>query len=151
MLQKLLSHPWMKALLAHPLAAKLLNYEVISYLICGVLTTVINWTSYFLLDKQGFSTLWSNIAAWLLSVIFAYFVNKIFVFRSKKWSISVLWAEFVPFITCRILSGVFDVAFMLVTVDYLHCYKPVAKILSNIFVMLANYFASKFLIFKKSN
>lgn len=151
MIQKFLSLPWVKSLLSHPLVAKVLNYEVISYVVCGVLTTVINWISYYFLDKQGLSTLWSNAIAWLLAVIFAYFSNKIFVFRSKEWSISVLWAEFVPFITCRILSGVFDVGFMLVTVDYLHCYKFLAKIFSNFFVMLANYFASKFLIFKKSN
>lgn len=149
MLKKLLNQSWVKKLLTHPTLSKLLNYEVISYLVCGVLTTCINWGSYYLLDLQGLSTVCSTTIAWFLSVVFAFFSNKIFVFLSKSWTLSVVWAEFLPFITCRVLSGIFDVVFMVVTVDYLHFNHMFAKILSNIVVMLTNYFASKFLIFKK--
>ena len=41
-------------------------------------------------------------------------------------------------------------AFVLVTVDLLFWNEALAKIGSNVFVMIANYFASKFFIFKKS-
>lgn len=149
MLQKLLSQAWVQKLLTHPLLSKLLNYEFISYLICGILTTFINWASYYFLDLQGLPTAGSTAIAWFLSVVFAFFVNKIFVFLSKSWTFSVVWSEFLPFIACRILSGIFDVIFMVITVDCLHFNHMLAKILSNIVVMLANYFASKFLIFKK--
>ncbi|MGN0299211.1 MAG: GtrA family protein [Lachnospiraceae bacterium] len=148
MLEKILSHPWLKKWVTHPIFSKFLNYEFITYIICGVLTTLINWGAYYLLDLQGISTMLSTAIAWLIAVIFAYFVNKIWVFRSYSWAWSIVWSEFVPFITCRILSGIFDVIFMVVAVDFLHCNKAIAKILSNIFVMLANYFASKFIIFK---
>lgn len=133
----------------HPLIAKLCTYEVISYLFCGVLTTVVNYVSYFIVRALGGNVALSNALAWVFAVLFAYFSNKILVFQSRNWSLSALWKEFVPFIVCRLLSFVFDMAFVLVTVDLLFWNEALAKIGSNVFVMIANYFASKFFIFKK--
>lgn len=150
LIKKMINLPFVKKLMTIPIMQKLLTYEMISYIICGVLTTIINWVVYFICDEIGYNTAVSNIIAWILAVIFAYFVNKVYVFQSYDWSFTVLRKEFVPFITCRILSGIFDVLFMVVAVDYMYMMKGLAKILSNVFVMIANYFASKFLIFKKN-
>lgn len=149
LIKKLSNQALVKKLMTIPFMQKLLTYETISYIVCGVLTTIINWFVYFICDKIGYNTAISTLIAWILAVIFAYFVNKIYVFQSRDWSLPILSKEFVPFITCRILSGIFDILFMVVAVDYLHMMKGLAKLLSNVFVMIANYFASKFLIFKK--
>ena len=132
-----------------PVIGKFCTYEIISYLICGVLTTVVNYVSYFVVRALGGNVALSNALAWVFAVLFAYVSNKILVFQSPGWSPSVLWKEFVPFIVCRLLSFVFDMAFVLVTVVILHWNEALAKIGSNVFVMIANYFASKFFIFKK--
>lgn len=129
---------------------KLANRETISYIICGVLTTVLNYVvndiCYY---RVGINTFWSNIIAWIVSVIFAFFVNKIFVFESKSWKANALLHEFYTFIIARLLSLAFEEVFMVVTVDHLHVENRIAKLLSNVFVVIMNYFASKFVIFKK--
>lgn len=140
----------LKKLYEHPLVRRLVNRETISYVFWGVMTTIVNWVVNFVAyDILHISTMPSTVISWLAAVIFAFFVNKLFVFCSKSWQPAVVWKEFLPFISCRILSGFFDVAFMVVTVDHLGMMNGIAKILSNFFVMIANYFASKFLIFKK--
>ncbi len=135
---------------SHPLICKVVNRETISYVFWGCATTVVNWgVNFIAYDLLHISTFWSTVIAWLAAVIFAFFVNKLFVFHSRSWQPSVVWKEFIPFISCRLLSGVFDVAFMVIAVDHLHVPNALAKLLSNVFVMIANYFASKFLIFRK--
>lgn len=135
---------------SHPLVSRLVNRETISYIFWGVMTTIVNWgVNFVAYDILHISTMFSTIISWLIAVVFAFFVNKLFVFRSRSWQPSVVYKEFLPFISCRLLSGLFDVLFMVVTVDHLGMINGLAKILSNFFVMVANYFASKFLIFNK--
>lgn len=135
---------------SHPLVSRLVNRETISYVFWGVMTTIVNWgVNFVAYDILHISTMFSTIISWLIAVVFAFFVNKLFVFRSRSWQPSVVYKEFLPFISCRLLSGLFDVLFMVVTVDHLGMINGLAKILSNFFVMVANYFASKFLIFNK--
>ena len=129
---------------------KLANRETISYIIFGAMTTVVNYVvNYVCYYSAGFSTFMSNIIAWVISVIFAFFVNKIFVFESRSWALRNLFREFYTFIGARLLSLAFEEVFMVVTVDYLHVENWVAKIAANVFVVIMNYFASKFIIFKK--
>lgn len=135
---------------SHPLVSRLVNRETISYIFWGVMTTIVNWgVNFVAYDILHISTMFSTIISWLIAVVFAFFVNKLFVFRSRSWQPSLVYKEFLPFISCRLLSGLFDVLFMVVTVDHLGMINGLAKILSNFFVMVANYFASKFLIFNK--
>ena len=128
---------------------KLVNPETISYLIFGVLTTVVNYiTNYICYYRAGISTFMSNNIAWVISVAFAFVVNKLFVFNSKSWKLSVVLKELYAFVIARLLSWGFETVFMVVTVDWYHMPNWIAKILSNVFVVIMNYFASKFLIFK---
>ena len=48
------------------------NRELISYLIFGVLTTLVNYVSYLLFAPLFETTTVPTIIAWVLSVIFAY-------------------------------------------------------------------------------
>lgn len=132
------------------LLTKFANRETISYIICGVLTTILNYVvNFFCYYYAGINTFWSNIIAWIISVIFAFFVNKIFVFESKSWRMHVLVHEAYTFTAARLLSLAFEEVFMVATVDGLHVENGIAKIFSNVFVVIMNYFASKFLIFNK--
>ena len=57
---------------------------IILYGIFGVLTTIINIVTYALCyDMFNISNVVSNIIAWVLSVLFAFITNKIWVFESK--------------------------------------------------------------------
>ena len=93
-----------KKLREHPFFSKFFNYEFISYLVVGVLTTVVNyvifWICSYLLDV---STVPANTIAFIIAVTFAYVANKIFVFDSPSWKFRVIWKEFAAFIVSRLL------------------------------------------------
>lgn len=141
--------PFVKKIFRLPILGRLCSYEVVVYVFFGALTTFINWISYLIM-KQLFnqSTAFSNAFAWIIAVLFAYVVNKKFVFKSSQHSIGSLFREFILFIAARLLSFGFDQAFMIITVDRIGLSDGFAKILSNIFVLIMNYFASKIIIFK---
>ena len=51
--------------------------ETISYLVCGVLTTAVDFVSYTLFRKMSMGVGVSQAFSWLAAVLFAYIVNKI--------------------------------------------------------------------------
>ena len=134
----------------HPLLSRFCNYEVISYIICGVVTTIVNYVSYFASRGLGVSVLLSQCIAWTIAVFFAFAVNKAFVFDSPDWSKSTLIREIIPFFSCRIASFLLETVFMEVTVSILHWNEPLMKIIANVFVLIINYVGSKLLVFRKN-
>lgn len=124
--------------------------EIIMYLIFGGLTTLVNIVAYFILARLlNIETVASTIIALIVSILFAYITNKIFVFESKTNNKKDLLREMISFFACRALSGVMDVAIMYVTVDLWHFNDIIMKIISNIIVIIVNYVFSKLIIFKK--
>ena len=124
--------------------------DIILYIFFGGLTTVINILSYFitynLLEIQNVP---STIIAWIISVIFAFIVNKKYVFKSLDWSKKIILSEGWKFTSCRIGSGILEIIIMYIFVDLLNFNGLLFKVLTNILVIILNYIASKLLIFKK--
>lgn len=124
--------------------------EIIRYGVAGVATTVINIVVYKVCyDALGISNVASNVIAWILSVLFAYITNKIWVFESKSLEITVLIKETITFFGCRLATGVLDLAIMYVTVDVMAWNSTLMKGISNVIVIAVNYVASKLMIFAK--
>ena len=122
----------------------------ILYVFFGALTTAVNIGTYMLCyNFTGIANVPSTIIAWVAAVLFAYITNKLFVFESRSFEFKVLCREMASFFGCRFLTGVMDVVIMYVSVDMLGSNSTVWKILSNVLVMIANYVASKLIIFKK--
>ena len=143
-----------KYLSSHRFFGRIFNYETISYIFFGVLTTAVNYIVFFLMprfESGGLDLVLANTAAWIAAVLFAFVVNKIFVFDSPSWNRGTVFREFFPFITARLLSLLFDDVFVWLTAGVFKWNEPLMKILSSIFVLLANYFASKFIIFRKKD
>ena len=141
-----------RKLSSHPFFGKFCNYEMIAYLICGVLTTVINYVVYFLMprfESHGADLILANIVAWIFAVLFAFAVNKVFVFDSPSFEKKILTREMTGFVSCRLLSLGMETVFLYIFVTVLHLNEPIMKILANVLVLIMNYFASKFIIFKK--
>ncbi len=111
--------------------ALLIKYkELILYVIFGVLTTLVNWVTYALIEPplkdaiQGDGTIFSlfgmnityttfaifiaNFIAWVAGVAFAFVTNKIWVFESKSWKPSVALKELWMFVAARLLTGVIE-------------------------------------------
>ncbi|MDY5730815.1 MAG: GtrA family protein [Eubacteriales bacterium] len=127
---------------------KLLNKEVLLYLLFGVLTTVVNYIVFAFFRKVIILPLLvANTLAWIFAVLFAFFSNRKYVFESNSKQIG---KELLQFVMARILSFIlFDQLSLLLLVNVLHINEFVAKLISNIFVVVFNYFASKWFIFKK--
>lgn len=127
------------------------NWETISYVIFGVLTTLVNIIAFGVFaNNYQMGTVVSNTIAWAFAVLFAYVVNKLFVFHSHTRTAYQILREFGLFIGARVLSlGVDDLGMWLL-VDIAHVNNGVSKILMNVIVMIMNYFFSKWIIFKKT-
>lgn len=124
--------------------------DVLSYLIFGVLTTVVNYMIYLpIYNFCGVSAAVSNMIAWVGAVMFAFLTNKPFVFHSHDWSAGTVVPELTKFISCRLASGVLETAILLLTVDCLHWNGNVWKLVTQVMVIIINYVGSKLLVFRK--
>lgn len=124
--------------------------EIISYLIFGILTTVVNIGTYYILnDCLNINYLISNIIAWISSVLFAYITNRKYVFNSTNNSKKDVLNEISSFFGARLTTGLSDMAFMYITVNFNLLPNLIAKIMANAFVIITNYALSKFVVFKK--
>lgn len=85
----------------------------------------------------------------MLSILFAYITNKLWVFNSKSWKFSLICYEIISFFGFRAVSALFDIGFMWVTVSLMNIWPLGMKITSNVIVVIMNYLASKLMIFKK--
>ncbi len=120
----------------------------IKYLIFGVLTTLVDFVISFVLYRLVNHHI-ANAIAWCGAVIFAYIVNKIFVFESKRHAISSLAAELAAFSGSRVLSLVFQEGIFLLAVDILSFDKGITKICASVIVVIINYFLGKLIFTKK--
>ena len=121
----------------------LIKYKVF-YIIFGILTTIINIGSFYILHSLlHWEENISNIIAITLAVLVAYFTNKDLVFHSQAKGSREKIIEFFKFI---------------LGVEYVGClllfeYAPIPAIISKcgmtIIVIILNFFISKFFAFKK--
>ena len=132
---------------------------LIVYAIFGALTTVVNIAVYGIATRLGMATGWANALAWVLSVLFAYFTNRRWVFESENRGLSAVLKEFSSFVACRLGTGALDRVIMVAGVDILgpmivpaeHAYlwSMGLKIASNVLVIILNYIFSKLIIFRR--
>lgn len=138
--------------------------EIILYIFFGVLTTIVNFVIYFIMNALLGEDMYlvSNVIAWIGAVAFAYVTNKIWVFESKSRESKTLLREIGEFVSARLLSLGIEEAGLYIFVDLLKfsAYSfsflrltitgdVIAKIIMQIIVVILNYIFSKFIIFKK--
>ena len=121
--------------------------EQILYLVFGGLTTLINIIVFFITNKVlNISWQISNILAWFFAVLFAYIVNRKFVFESKNENVL---KEMISFFFFRILSLFIDMAVMFIFIDIIKLDSAISKLLVQFIIVVVNYIFSKLIIFNK--
>lgn len=140
--------------------------ELIAYVFFGALTTAVNFVTFWLFSRLLGEKLYyiTNAIAWLISVIFAYITNKLFVFEAKEFSAKVLVKEISVFFSARIFSFLVEEGGLILLIwvlgfgEYSFSLfgfeingQMIAKILLAIVVVLINYFVSKFAVFRKKD
>ena len=130
----------------------LYRYETVRYVFYGGLTTVLNLLVYHILKQELAWVTWlSNAAAWIISVLFAFFVNRFFVFRRKKGSEKyAFFLELAAFAGSRLFSGLTEEFLVIWWIDFLYWPDLPVKIGVGVLVLIVNYLFSKFLIFRKA-
>ena len=84
--------------------------EIITYVIFGVLTTVVSWGSYTVfVEVLSMKVFVGNLLSWICAIVFAYVTNKLWVFESKSWKPSVIGKEIVTFVASRGITGVIEI------------------------------------------
>ena len=147
-------------------------YELLRYVIAGGLTTVLSMAiSYgveFLLAEKAsndngllryladsinnaneMQCVIANCVSWVISVLFAYWINRGMVFRAQQqgsW-----WLGLAEFAGSRLVSFlVFEEGLMLL-LKWMGVTNILNRIIVLLFVMVFNYVVSKFWIFKKKD
>ncbi len=153
--------------------------EVFWYFVFGVLTTIVNLITFWVL-KKVFDVKWPvkigswnfdlfitfiNAIAWVVAIVFAFITNKLFVFHSK----GKVLKEFIAFVIARLFTffafelGLFSLGVMVMEnawnmpeddlwfsiFGFEVTNVYIIKIFVSVFVVIANYIFSKIFIFKK--
>jgi putative flippase GtrA len=128
---------------------RLYNRETVSYVIFGALTSIVNIGvfEFFFLTGSDYRT--ANLIALITAKLFAYVVNKLFVFRTKTGSVGALLREFGLFTLARGSTMILDWVGLILLVSMLGLSEHVGKLIITVIVVILNYVFGKFLVFKK--
>ena len=154
---------------------KFVTKEFITYVVFGVLATILNFFVFWVFHKLFIKIEWegafhnvlpdsgfihnlfegedscyldANSIAWVITVIFAFVTNKLWVFESKSWKPDVALKEFVSFIGARIFSFVIETIMMYIFVSQMALPEMLSKLIVGVVVVILNYIFSKLFIFK---
>lgn len=121
----------------------------ILYNIYGLSATALETFLYWVFFYKA---LWENIAstivATFLTITYAFFTNKILVYKSRDWRPKTMAKEISEFYGFRILTALFNIGFMYVTVDLLKWAPVLMKLIAALIVGMMNYELGKKLVFK---
>ena len=126
--------------------------EIVRYLIVGGLTTVVSLSVYYgcvltFLDPENPLQLQAaNIISWIAAVTFAFFANRIFVFRSHGTGVL---REAGAFYLARVGTLLMDMGIMFVGVTLMGYSDKIMKLIVQVVVTIANYVFSKLFVFRK--
>ncbi len=135
--------------LINTLIKKFMTKEVILYIVFGVLTTLVNILTFYLLTRYAHITEnVSNIIAIILAVIFAYITNRKMVFNSTAKSFSEILKEMFKFFSARFFTMLVEFFGFMLLFDVMHIPNLISKIIVTILVIVLNFFLSKFFAFK---
>lgn len=124
-------------------------YEIISYVFFGGLTTVVSWIFYYLPLFLGVDYRISKVISWIAAVVFAFFVNKHWVFLDKDYSVKALLRQGGEFFASRIVTGVVEFGLTVFLVEVVKISDKIVPIPVAVITIILNYVLSKLLVFRK--
>lgn len=127
--------------------------EFIAYACFGAGTVAVD-VGLYSLTVELIGIRMANAVGWCGAVLFAFFTNKYFVFRTGRRGVGAFWREFVEFVAGRLLSLAVEVVGVDALVKrgldrpILGVTGGVAKVVITVVVILLNYLLSKFIVFR---
>lgn len=123
--------------------------SVMLYLIVGAMTTAVSLITQYIPLLLGFPTEVNTTVSWICSVTFAFFTNKVWVFRDKARGRSDWIRQAAAFYGGRLTTYFLELAFMSFTVRVLLRNEYVMKLIAQVFILIINYLFSKLVVFRK--
>ena len=126
-----------------------LGGEAFRYLIVGGLTTLIDFFLFALMHElMGINSTISNVTSISVAILFAYFANKLIVFKKRSESKAALFIEFIKFVGSRLFTMALAVGVVWLFESVLGLSATLGKAVSQVLVIITNYFISKIIVFR---
>ena len=138
-------------ILVKKIITKFFTKEVIFYGLFGVLTTIVNLGSFYVLNSiLKIEENISNAFAVFIAVLFAYFTNRKLVFNSTASTFKEKIIEFFKFIAGRAFTMLVELVGFWFLATFLGINELISKLTITILVIILNFFISKFFAFKRN-
>jgi putative flippase GtrA len=125
------------------------NKEVLLYLFFGGLAFLVSIGTYVLFNVSwGMNELIANIFSWIITVLFAFFTNRIWVFQSRTNGTGEFVKQLFLFYAGRVITLMVEEVILLVFITWLGFSSVFVKVIAQVVVIVLNYVISKILIFK---
>lgn len=126
--------------------------EMLLYLFFGGLSFVVSIATYALFNVSfGINELIANILSWIITVMFAFLTNRIWVFNSPTNGLEEFIKQMVAFYGGRVVTLVVEEVILLVFITLLHFQSMLVKVVAQVIVIVLNYVISKLVIFNKES
>lgn len=123
--------------------------ETVRYILAGIATTGVNLFVFFILEELvGLNLNTSNFIAIFMAILFAYIVNKQYVFRSETQTPQQWIQECVNFFGARIVTMFIEMVGVVLFIEGLHFSEMPSKIAIQFVILVLNYIFSKLFVFK---
>ena len=121
--------------------------QIIKFVIVGGIATIIDYIIFFILHELlKVPTLPANVISFTVSVIYNYIASVKWVFDVKKEDPK---KQFIIFLILSIIGLLINTAIVYVTIDLLHWYSMICKIIATGIVMVFNFITRKIFLEKK--
>lgn len=118
--------------------------ELISYVFVGGCTTLINFVIYwFVITMIDQGWLFANVISWVGAVIFAFWANKHFVFKSANET----GKEAYQFFILRLGTLLVESGLLFIFIQLLSANEMLSKVVVSVITVVSNYGLCKFKIF----
>ena len=132
------------------LILKCWNNDVLRYIFFGGCTTLVNLVCYYVLRlATPINMNIANTISVMAAILFAYFVNSRFVFRSEAENLKQRFGEFTKFVGARLSTMIIEVGGVWLMAEVMHINDLIAKFVIQFIILVLNYIFSKFLVFTK--
>lgn len=119
------------------------------YLFFGGLAFVLSVASYIFLNLwMGINELIANVLSWTITVFFAFFTNRVWVFRTETSGMKEFVKQMGSFYVGRVVTLIVEELILLIFITWLGWSSVLIKISAQIIVIILNYFISKIWIFR---
>ena len=123
--------------------------EIILYIVFGGLPTLVGIGSFaFLYNLLDWNEHVANLISWILSVLFAYGTNRVFVFESKEKGGRNILKEATRFLSSRLTTLILEEALLFLFITRLNFPGLPVKIFAQALVILLNYILSRRIVFR---